>query len=61
MAAQDQKLVKVNGVGTVAFPGDMPDDEISAHIRKTVKDPSRLKQLLKPVPMDDLQPTADHR
>ena len=61
MASQDQKLVQVNGIGLVGFPGDMPDDEISAHIRKTVKDPSRLKQLLKPVPMDDLQPTADQK
>jgi intein/homing endonuclease/GGDEF domain-containing protein len=58
MADKDQKLVKVNGVGTIAFPGDMPDDEISAHIRKTVSSPSRLKTLLKPTPMDDPQPTA---
>ncbi len=28
------KLVKVDGLGTISFPGDMPDEKISASIKK---------------------------
>lgn len=58
MPATQNKLVKVDGLGVVAFPDDMPDDEIATHINKTRSSPTRLKQLLKPIPMDDPAPTA---